>query len=194
MIPEGSAECDCPYAIQCTTVFAPREDRRPWGVYRFAKPLVPVRSLAVNLGAPGDTRDDDGTLWLKLPSRVHRWNWATVRFAGEGSGYDGALAGGGVDRPWLYESGGRGVSEFSVPLTEKGKPARYTIRLHLSGTEEPIEIVAQGKTVFPKKALASGAHVKEFKGVQVDGTLSLKFRGSATSIILCGVEAIREGE
>jgi len=57
----------CPFANMCTVVFAPARQRRTWARYSATGKMTPVKHLAINLGAPGDRRDPDGTLWLSYP-------------------------------------------------------------------------------------------------------------------------------
>ena len=68
MIPEASAGCVCQFSITSTVVLEPREDRTAaWGIYSAAGPQTPVKQMAINLGAPGDRRDEFGKLWLGFP-------------------------------------------------------------------------------------------------------------------------------
>jgi len=75
IVPEASSGCVCPVAVQATVVFQPCEKSQEtmWGTYSGKWKAVDskgphwVKSLAVNLGAPGDRRSTDGTLWLAHP-------------------------------------------------------------------------------------------------------------------------------
>ena len=66
---EEAGHCECPYPIRGTLVMAPAERRlnEDWAFY-FDRPAdTYLRQAAVNFGAPGDRRDDAGTLWLGFP-------------------------------------------------------------------------------------------------------------------------------
>jgi hypothetical protein len=66
---EESGHCECPYPVRTTLVMAPAERRlnEDWAFF-FARPAdTYLRQAAINLGAPGDRRDGDGTLWLGYP-------------------------------------------------------------------------------------------------------------------------------
>jgi hypothetical protein len=66
---EGRSRCVCSYPYRTTVVFAPAERRlnEDWAVF-FDTPVdTRVRQAAVNLGAFGDRRDQQGTLWLSFP-------------------------------------------------------------------------------------------------------------------------------
>lgn len=211
LIPEGSAECDCPFAIQCTTVLYPDPSRPAWATLHFEGPLVPAQHLAVNLGAPGDTRSPNGTVWLSCPNQMQRYNWAGCRLDNSPqSGYFQLPAAEvpGTDNPQQYLTGARGVSEFSVPLTEKGKTARYTVKLGFLEPDavEPgqrtFDVSLQGKPVlesFDVVRQAGGrrrAVEKTFPGVEVTGLLRVSLtptKGAQVAApILSSVEVIRE--
>jgi len=159
LIPEASSGCQCLYAIQCSLAFEPVDEPRTWGIYSTAGPHTPVRHLAVNLGAPGDRRADDGTLWLSYP---RPWSRMQVQFElepalYEGGGYfsdDPRLA--AIDQgatPWLYASGIRGLKSLQFPLIQRGDaPAAYRLRLHFvapaqADSRPPFDIKLQGETV-----------------------------------------------
>jgi len=67
LIPEASSGCMCPFPILCTVAFKERSLNREWGTYSCFGAPKPVKRLSVNLGAPGDRRSKDGTLWLAYP-------------------------------------------------------------------------------------------------------------------------------
>jgi len=150
--------------------------------------------LAINFGAPGDMRAKDGTVWFGYPRP------STVRgqgaFRDYGIKFKLAEAGAievvqrdwrgrtfvGTDKPWVFTSGLKGVTKFSVPLLEKDAMAKYTVRLGftpLPGDQvgsRVFDVKLQGKTVLENfdvaKAAAAGAVVvREIKGVAVTGNL-----------------------
>ncbi|MCX5658113.1 MAG: PQQ-binding-like beta-propeller repeat protein [Planctomycetota bacterium] len=69
IISEENGHCECPFPLRTTMVLAPAERRlqEDWAFY-FDRPAdTRVRQASINLGAPGDRRDDAGTLWLGYP-------------------------------------------------------------------------------------------------------------------------------
>ena len=90
---------------------------------------------------------------------------------------------GGTDKPWLFSSGMKGATKFSVPLLEKGNKGKYTVRLGftpLTGDKPGSRVFGiklQGKSVLPNLdvAKASGGYgkvvVREFKRVEVEENL-----------------------
>ena len=67
LAPEASAGCICLFPIVCSIALEPRPDYDRWGIYSNGGVNTPVQHMAINLGAPGDRRDANGTLWLGYP-------------------------------------------------------------------------------------------------------------------------------
>ncbi len=191
LVPEASSGCQCLYAVQCSLAFEPVEEPRTWGIFSAAGPQTPVRSLALNLGAPGDRRADDGLLWLSWPrpwSRMQLRPELKAAFHEEGGYFaqDTRLVHvAGTDTPWLYASGARGLQRLTVPLVRRGDaPAGYTVRLHFLAPAPgegppPFDITLQGETVAEAvdlRAEADGADrpvVREFGPVPVRDELEI---------------------
>ena len=214
MVPEGSAYCDCPLAIQGSVVLAPRGRSAAWATQHLAKPLTPVRQIAVNLGAPGDRRDAHGRLWVHCPNRVHKYHWlgaAVAKAPGVGWYFDrlDTRTVDGTDTPWVFTSGCRGLTRFRVPLLGKDDPpATYTVRLSfaepdgLAAGHRVFSVGLQGSEVltdFDVAREAGGADravVREFRGVEVTDSLAITLTPAASARvplpILCGVEAVGE--
>ncbi|MEE2989743.1 MAG: PQQ-binding-like beta-propeller repeat protein [Planctomycetota bacterium] len=161
MIPEASAGCVCQFSITSTVVMEPRVDRNSWRIYSATGLKTPVKSMALNIGAPGDRRDDSGTLWLgwPRPKTVGRleyefdiqpkylgspltasFNSDTVRVENE-------------EPDWIASSGIRGLGSFSLPLLgSDDAPGSYEVVLHLVVLDEtqkqtePLDIKIQGET------------------------------------------------
>jgi outer membrane protein assembly factor BamB len=197
LFPEASSGCTCSFPIRCTVVLKHKDSgRRPrdWTVFITHGPMTPVKHFAINLGAPGDMKDDEGTLWFGYPRPR---TWYGVKFnlnekLLEGMGYFCRDFRGvrveGTDRPWLFTSGCLGFVRCEVPLmdeSQKENPALYTVRLGfaaLSGDsvgQRVFDVKLQGNTVLkdfdilretgaPNKAL-----IKEFK-VEVKGSLTIE--------------------
>ena len=136
VMPEASAGCICMFSIASTIVMEPREARRPWSLYSQTGSTTPVKQMALNLGAPGDRRDEEGKLWLSWPRPSDRpRNKSTDKtglalvfdvkpsFASEGGFFttagDAALSH-SQDLNWVTSSGARGLKRFSVRLLGEG--------------------------------------------------------------------------
>ncbi len=198
MMPEASSGCMCPFPIVCTTVLAPREENRAWGKYSLAGDTKPVKHLALNLGAPGDRRDDAGTLWLAYPrpapatpSLVLQFKLGITLQPGIGK-YLAQSADfvriEGTRSPWLYTFGCRGIASCDIPLLNPGDgTGRYTVRLGFAEMDDAkpgqrvFDVKLQKKVAlkdFDVVKEAGGlrkALVKEFSGVEVDDSLLIEF-------------------
>ncbi len=217
MVPEGGSGCLCPFPNAATVVFQARKQNRAWAYYSTPGPMTPVKRLALNLGAPGDRRASDGSLWLGYPrpggSLVLRFRTDVSLLPGGGYfRHDPArLQIADTDKPWVFHSGVRGVRRCVVPLVGTGEgTARYTVRLAFADLDQGaagtrvFDIKLQDKLAlkdFDPAREAGGrnkAIVKEFKGVEVAGKLQIDFVAKAKKPtpeqlpILQGIEIVRE--
>ena len=166
VIPEASAGCVCMFSIAATIVMEPRAPRRPWSLYSGVGATTPVKQLSLNLGAPGDRRDQDGQLWLAYPRPVPNSRLETsldlkfemeTQFSPGGAFFsnDGDAAVHDTSKvSWVASSGGRGLMRCSIPLLKKDDPAAvYNVRLHFSGPmsddqrKPAFQVRVQGKPV-----------------------------------------------
>lgn len=194
MVPEASSGCMCPFPNMCTVVFSPSSRNRAWAQMSLVGGALPVKHLALNMGAPGDRKAKDGTLWLAYPrptgSLVLPYPTDVSTHPGGAVFLKGTdfTAVDGTENPWLYASGYRGINRLRLPLLSAGDgSATYTVRLHfaeLDGAapgQRVFGIKLQGKEVargFDPVAAAGAAGkavIKEFNGIGVDGDLVIEF-------------------
>ena len=162
MIPEASAGCVCQFSITSTVVMEPRADRNSWRIYSATGLKTPVKTMALNIGAPGDRRDDRGTLWLgwPRPKTVGRLEYVfdiQPKYLGSPTTFSynsESVIVENEDTSWIGSSGIRGLSGFTVPLLgDDDEAASYDVVLHLvvldesQQTSEPLDIKLQGETV-----------------------------------------------
>ncbi len=217
--PEGRSGCTCATPIFTSIVLYPRRKARsfsvgvPAGVA--APESTPVRHVSINLGAPGFREDEQKTLWIPYPARSGGGilgDWLPVYQHDDTMCYrhsDDLLQIEGTRTPWVFTSGYAHTKPLSFTLIDPAQePARYTVRLFFAEPEELGEgqrvfgVSLQGKEVLenfdvvkqaggPRRAL-----IKEFRGIQVSGSLVVGLQpadGSAVkSPILCGIEVVRE--
>ena len=192
--PEASSGCVCSYSIHCTTVFKPRAESKAWGIFGTPGDVLPVRRLAVALGAPGDRRGADGELWLSYPRPGGRlrldFPMGVQNLPGGGffsQAPEHTPIEGSTD-PWLYASGARGLTQCKLPLTREGDgTAVYRVRMGFADTESAqpgtrvFDIKLQGEVVardFDIVQAAGGpgrAVVREFPEVTVERDLLVEF-------------------
>lgn len=131
LVSPGDAGCSCSYSFQTTLALAPSASALNWGVFYDSLPTAHVEHVSLNLGAPGDRRADDGTMWLATPrpeTASHRLPFAVpFRFTfAEGFGpYCQSLdrvSIAGTDVPWIYASGLRGLrtAELDLEVLDRG--------------------------------------------------------------------------
>lgn len=200
LMPEASSGCTCSFPIRCSFALVNRPEKRTsnWTVFITHGSTRPVKQMALNLGAPGDMKDDDGKTWLAWPRP------ATVSPIGYGDyamKFDVEVEGDGyfqrdhkgvtmedTDKPWLYTSGSLGVKKIEAPLLD-GQQGRYTVRLGFSASQE-FAVKVQGQA-FEIPANAPGkAGVRTFEHVEVEGNLTLEFEEGPS--LLNFVEIVRE--
>jgi len=122
ILPETSSGCPCTYNFQTTLALVPSEDRKPesWFVFAGRKSAEPAARLNLNIGAPGDRRDDDGTVWLGMPRPILGGAVPVAMSASSQSAQyyrhprEDELA--GMPKPWLYGSGVRDPGRITVDL------------------------------------------------------------------------------
>jgi len=217
--PEASSGCVCLYSLQSTVVLEPREPNKAWGIFTSRGEMTPIKHMAINLGGPGDRRDEHGELWLGYPRP-----WGRMRLDLKldvttlpGHSYFNQAAEhcpiADTDTPWLYSSGCSGLTTLTIPLIGEDEPgAVYTVRLGFADTENKrprrrvFDIKLQDRLVekdFDIIRAAGGrnrAIVREFQGIEVDGDLKIELVPKATRPskarvpILNSIELVRERE
>jgi outer membrane protein assembly factor BamB len=217
MIPEASAGCVCLFSIASTIVMEPRESRRPWTIYSAVGAQTPVRSMALNLGAPGDRKDASGKLWLSYPRyRAYQETSLDVKldlqpkFKTGGqftSVSESSQPISGTTTPWLYTSWAEGLEQLTLPLLgPKDEPATYTVRLHFARLRDadpkPIvfDVRLQGKLAAENVTLPaadapgvdSAAIIREIEGVDVRNNLVIDFAAKQGLPRLNAIEVVRQ--
>ena len=216
MMPEASAGCTCSFPIRSTVVMAPKNKQRKWTVYVQSGPMTPVKEWYLNLGAPGDRKDNSAKVWFGYPRLRLGYG---VRFdlseqIQQGLGYyarsEEGEAIGNTDTPWVFTSGVAGLAQYKLPLLGEGQaPATYTVRL---GFCEPIhnragarvfDVKLNGRIVlrdFDIAQEAGGKNIallKEFRGVEVSDDLTVELvsrmdqPSEAQAPLLNSVEVVR---
>ena len=212
MIPEASAGCVCQFSIASTVVLEPKSKSSSWGIFSAVGSATPVQRLGINLGAPGDHRDSGKREWFGFPrpstrGRLEYTFEIKPKFA-SGGGWFSRNQHNAVyqdsERPWLYASGARGLSQFEAELlSEKDEPADYTLQLHFVGAEaadlQQIRTELNGELtkgdVSPQKSgtVDGSAPLTIEYSIHVENKLLVQLDYSALSELprLAGVEIIR---
>ena len=205
LFPESSSGCSCSFPLKCSVALKPRSrpEHKQWTVFVTHGSLTPARHFAINLGAPGDMKADDGTLWLGYP-RV-RASYG-VKFdlddqVDKNHGYFKrdfkSVEIAGTSSPWLFTNGCSGPFRCRVPLRDVAladSSASYTVRLGFYAPKDDVpgqrvfDIKLQGQTVlagFDIRKAAGGADravIKEFANVAVDDVLAIELVPKAATL------------
>ncbi len=216
---ESSAGCTCSYSLRTTITMKHKPQKEPgeWTVFISGEPTKPVSHFALNLGAPGDMRASDGTLWFGYPRPVTSVGLGPYKNYGVkfnlGENKDSIVDRRdfrGVtieddERSWLYTSALTGLSGMKIPLLDEGKQGVYTVRMGFVAKagqktgDQVLDIsildqtVAKDFDVAKVAGKAGKAVVKEFKGVKVTGDLNLAWTATGSGKpALQFLEIIRE--
>jgi outer membrane protein assembly factor BamB len=210
-VPDYTRSCTCSYQNQTSLALVPMPEAEMWTFFTPQTVSGPIRRVGIALGAPGNRKAADGTLWLEyphvggpsavVPVRVMpgRVEW----FRRHASQVAGGL-------PWVAASGVKGVQSVQLTLSkERGKERTYTVRLHfaepdpLGPGERVFHVALQRRDVlrnFDIVRAAGGpnrAVVKEFRGIRAGTELTVTLRPAASARvrapILCGIEVVAEG-
>jgi len=204
LFPEASSGCVCSFPLRTSVVLKPAkpEEVEEWSLYINNAPLTPVKHLAINLGAPGDRKDKNGTIWFGYPRQYVASAGAQRRgrqYIGlalalnesiqEGMGFYSYDSKGvtmeGTESPWLFTNGCVGLQRCEIPLINDifgEEPGIYTVRLGFTApsTHRRFNVKLQGKVVLEnmdvlKEAGAANLPViKEITGIPVRGDLLLE--------------------
>jgi outer membrane protein assembly factor BamB len=210
-MPPADAACTCSYSYQTTVALAPMPTNEGWSVFTAQQVAEgqPVRHVALNLGAVGDRRAEDGTLWLSFPRPPTGQALqvpVTVELAANGRYYRenaNQVRVEGTPSAWLYASGGEGGQTITLNVGP-GEDRSFTVRLHFAEiadlqpggrvfdvrvqdqpVAESLDVVAEAKGT--RRVL-----LKEVRGVKASDTLKIELYGrSGRPPVLSALE-IRE--
>jgi outer membrane protein assembly factor BamB len=210
--PDYTRTCVCSYQNQTSLALVPMSDVEMWTSFGSQTPNERVRNLGINFGAPGDRKDDAGTLWLEHPSIGG--SSPTVAVALEPSHpewfrrHSSQVAGPGLS--WVAASGAKGLHSVRIKIANAGSTSRkYTLRLHFmepdmaSPGERRFGVRVQGNSAIEALDVvkeAGGRHrclVKEIAGVEIADELAIDLVSDTTAknraTLLSGIEIHAEG-
>ena len=125
--PDYTRTCTCAYQNQTSLALVPMPEMEMWTYNTFRLENTaekPVRRVGVNLGAPGDRRSEDGTLWLEYPSVGGDSPTLPIEIEGELTWFrhhSTRVSGQGL--PWVAASGVEGLRQMTVFLQPQGPGA-----------------------------------------------------------------------
>ncbi|MCE9532928.1 MAG: malectin, partial [Planctomycetes bacterium] len=207
--PEYTRTCTCSYQNQSSICLVNMPDAEMWTSFGKVGGKGTIRRIGVNLGAPGDRKGDNGTLWLEYPSVGGMSPPIDVHVSGKELQYFRRHSG-RVEGPmnWVTASGLKGIDALSITLgSAQGDPRKYTVRLFFSEPEElkagerVFNVSLQGQAILDNFDIvkeAGAAHrgvIREFKGVMVTDEIKVLLKPTANSKppLLSGIEIVAEG-
>jgi hypothetical protein len=206
--PDYTRTCTCSYQIQTSLALIHRPEVEMWTFNAFKSDSGRIKRLGLNLGAPGDRRDENGILWLDYPSVGGQSPEITVvtdpaqpasyRYHAQ------RVTGGGP--AWVAASGMKGLRRMRITLEEGAtKPSPYTVRLFFAEPGDAdqggrvFDVSLQGKAVlkdFDAAAEAGGPMrliAKEFSNVAIRDVLEIELNPrNGADTLLCGVEMVAQ--
>lgn len=194
--------CSYPLPVGLAMVNMPQEHEQ-WASWGEGKPSDIIR-IGINLGAPGDRVDSNGTMWLDQPSiggPSPTLNISTTPPEARYRYRHSLWIEGGRGWPWVCASGASGLSSIELEGLRKGS---FTLRLYFAELEdkEPgqrvFDITLAGKKLLESFDIRAEAGspmrgiVKEFPGVKLEGALQLRLVARQGETLLSGIELIAE--
>jgi outer membrane protein assembly factor BamB len=209
--PDYTRTCSCSYQNQTSLALVHMPESELWTFNAYKAGDAPVKRVGLNLGAPGDRRADDGTLWIdypsvggpspKIPVEVTATDSKTNWYRHHSAEFDGD------GLPWVLASGVANIQSLHLTLAqEKTNKRTYTVRLYFAEPETTapgervFDVTLQGSKVLEGFDIASEAGaarkgvIKEFDNISVRSELKLDFESTGMAApLLCGIEVIEEG-
>lgn len=208
--PDYTRTCTCAYQNQTSLALIHMPENDFWTFNRRGLEPTDAKRIGFNLGAPGDRRAKNGTLWFDAPSVGGPSPGISVKVEPESAKWfrrhSSYLTAG--DTKWIAASGVSGLRTLTIQLGDKAKSTKpCTVRLHFAvhqaekAGERVFTIRIQGKEVagsldvFKTAGGKNRQLVREFRNVSINGTLKIEFTpssGSKYPPLVCGVEIERQ--
>ncbi|MFW6107701.1 MAG: PQQ-binding-like beta-propeller repeat protein, partial [bacterium] len=206
-VPDYTRTCSCAYHNQTSIGLVHDPTVEEWTYNRMWVGENVVNRTGLNLGAPGDRKAEDGTLWVDWPSigstspdvPVAAEPETLGHFRHHSSLFEGRLA-------WVGASGRTGLRTLAITLGE-GPERTYAVRLVFAEPrraaepgERVFDVSIHGKRVLAKfdpVRAAGGTRrtaVRSVNGVRVTNDLVLEFTPRRGEPLLCGIEIVRESK
>ncbi len=193
--------CTCSYPLPMgLALYSMPEDFEQWATWG----AVPkgaihgkIQRIGINLGAPGDRKTRDGTLWLDFPSvggPSPEIDFTTEPAKPEFFYQHSLWMKKGTGWPWVAASGAKGLRSAKLSGLQNG---RYTVKLVFSSPDSAkhrFDVSVQGNVALtnyqPSQMAAQTETVSNV--VVTDGGLTLSLMSQEGETRLCGIEVIRE--
>ncbi|GAB4140709.1 MAG: hypothetical protein Tsb009_10160 [Planctomycetaceae bacterium] len=209
--PDYTRTCSCAYQHQTSLALVHMPENEYWTFNNRKLESELQTRLGLNLGAPGDRRSPNGTLFLDVPSVGGPSPDISVTFSPKNirwyHRHSSEMKGNNLK--WVGATGGEGIRQLTI-TNRSPSSARKTslVRLYFSEPtdakpgERLFSVAIQGKTVLNGMDVvksAGGANrtiVREFPNISFKKTLQIQLtpeKNSQRPPVLSGVELIHTG-
>ena len=193
--------CTCSYPLPMgLALYSMHENFEQWATWGAVPKAAihgKIRRIGINLGAPGDRKTRDGTLWLDFPSvggPSPEIDFVTEPAKPEYFYQHSLWMKKGTGWPWVAASGAKGLRRAKLSGLQNG---RYTVKLVFSSPDSAkhrFDVSVQGNVALtnyqPSQMAAQTETVSNV--VVTDGGLTLSLMSQEGETLLCGIEVIRE--
>jgi hypothetical protein len=194
--------CTCSYPLPMgLALYSMPEDFEQWATWGAVPKAAlhgKIQRIGINLGAPGDRKTRDGTLWLDFPSvggpspeidfitepTKPDYFYQHSLWMKKGNGW-----------PWVAASGAKGLRSAKLSGLKNG---RYTVKLIFSlpdSAKHRFDVSVQDRRLTNLQPQTMTASTETVSDIQVsDGTLILTLAPHEGETLLSGIEVIRTSD
>ena len=209
--PDYTRTCQCSYQNQTSLAFVHMPELEYWTNNDYNWDGDAISRIGLNLNAPGDRVDKNGTLWLDYPSIGGNSPDIPVHLKAEKPEYYRlhSLSLQSGEENWIAASGISADMEIEITLSEKMMDnTYYTVRLHFAelgnknAGQRIFDVLLQDQIVLHDFDIAKEAGgtfrniTKTFQHIQVSDKLVVKSKTSVavsgSKPLLCGIEIEKE--
>jgi hypothetical protein len=193
--------CTCSYPLPMgLALYSMPEDFEQWATWGAVPKAAihgKIQRIGINLGAPGDRKTRDGTLWLDFPSvggPSPEIDFVTEPAKPEYFYQHSLWMKKGTGWSWVAASGAKGLRSAKLSGLQNG---RYTVKLVFSSPDSSkhrFDVSVQGKSVLTHLQPAEWtAQTEALSHIEVtDGRLTFSLTPHEGETLLSGIEVIRE--
>lgn len=201
--PDYTRTCVCAYQLQTSLALVHDPENEFWAFGHADFTDGPVHSIGINLGAPGDRRDDDGHLWFDYPVVGGPSPRLDVTVTPESASWfhrhSSLMAEEALN--WVGASGVRGARRIQWKLPLPDTATKVSLRLvfsepdGLSAGERVFSVRVNGREVISDLDVAAeadrsrGTIVRDIDNVEAAGTFDIQLvpKAGSREPVLSGV-------
>lgn len=195
--------CTCSYSLftSLAMVHVPK-DANFWTYSRFDEEIDEVQRVGINFGAPGDRRDESGTMWLDYPNVGGPSPKLEVAVETDESHsyfriHPSQLRGDGPH--WVAASGVEGIQSVRIPVGTSGARERdFEVRLVFAepvselAAERAFKVTVQGQTCEVANLVARHGATKRISDVKAATEILIEFENESENspALISGIEVV----